>query len=375
MQRGLLLQGAVLVAAAATRRGDYSGLAVGTAGLGAQLISQRNSREAELESDLYGMRYVSRAGYDPQAAVTLQETFVRLSEGRPDQGWVAGLFASHPPSVERVEQNRATAAALPRGGDLGRERYAAATAGLRNTRGAYDTYDRGRTALADGNVAEAENLAREAVRLVPDEAHFHALLGDIDLQRDQFSSAVNHYQDAIARNSRFFYYRLRKGLAHQRLMQWDEAQSNFQASLDLLPTADAYYGLGAVAEQRGDRAAALENYRQAATSAGAAGQAAQEAVLRLDLPANPGQYLTVRTGLDASGMLSIEIANPTRVSITDIALVVRYADRDGTLRQVRRVLSDPLAPNGARRLATGLGPFTSQQSYEVALETARAVTQ
>jgi hypothetical protein len=158
-------------------------------------------------------------------------------------------------------------------------------------------------------------------------------------------------------------------------MQWDEAQSNYQASLDLLPTADAYYGLGAVAERRGDRAVALENYRQAATSSGAAGQAAQEAVVRLDLPANPGQYLTLRTGLDAAGMLVVEIANPTRVSVTDIALVVRYADRDGAIRQVRRVLSDALPPNGTRRLVTGLGPFTSQQGYEVALESARAVTQ
>jgi len=72
MQRGLLLQGAVLIAATATRNDDYSGLAVGAAGIGAQLINQRNGREAELEADLYGMRYMSRTGYDPQAAVSLQ---------------------------------------------------------------------------------------------------------------------------------------------------------------------------------------------------------------------------------------------------------------------------------------------------------------
>jgi predicted Zn-dependent protease len=76
MQRGMLLQTAVLATAAATGRGDYSGIAVGAATLGAQLINQRNGREAELESDYYGMVYMSRAGYDPQAAVTLQETFL-----------------------------------------------------------------------------------------------------------------------------------------------------------------------------------------------------------------------------------------------------------------------------------------------------------
>jgi beta-barrel assembly-enhancing protease len=210
---------------------------------------------------------------------------------------------------------------------------------------------------------------------VPDEGHFHALLGDIDFQQNRFADAVNHYDDAIRSNDRFFYYRLRKGFAHQRLSQWDEAQSNLQASLELLPTADAYYGLGMLAERRGDRGAALEHYRQAATSSGAAGQAAQEAVVRLDLPANPGRYVTVRTGLDASGMLLLEIANPTRVPIADITLVVRYADPQGSLRQVRRVLNERLAPNGTVRLSTGLGPFTSQQAYEVTIESARAVTQ
>jgi hypothetical protein len=82
MQRGMLLQGALLATQVAAQRSDYGGLTVGAASIGAQLISQRNSRGAELESDLYGMRYMAAAGYDPSAAVSLQETFVRLSEGR-----------------------------------------------------------------------------------------------------------------------------------------------------------------------------------------------------------------------------------------------------------------------------------------------------
>ena len=92
----------------------------------------RNGREAELESDLYGMRYMAAAGYDPNAAVSLQQTFVRLSEQSGGSGGrLATLFASHPPSAERVEKNRETAAMLAAGGDLGRERYQAATAHLR----------------------------------------------------------------------------------------------------------------------------------------------------------------------------------------------------------------------------------------------------
>jgi predicted Zn-dependent protease len=118
----MLLQGAVLAAAVATREKRYANLAQMGASIGAQLINQKHGRDAERQSDHYGMIYMSRAGYDPQGAVDLQKTFVRLSESRR-QDWLSGLFAGHPPSQERVENNARDAAALPKGGEVGRERY------------------------------------------------------------------------------------------------------------------------------------------------------------------------------------------------------------------------------------------------------------
>jgi predicted Zn-dependent protease len=375
MQRGILLQGAVFATAAATGGGDYSGLAVGAASIGAQLINQRNGREAELESDYYGMLYMSRAGYDPQAAVSLQQTFLRLSEGRAQGGWLAGLFSSHPPSSERVTANRTTAASLPTTGDLGRDRYQTAITSLTRTKPAYDTYDLGRRALADENFAAAETHALEAARLVPGEGHFHALLGDIDYQQRAFAAATSHYDDAIARNDQYFYYHLRDGYAQQRLGRWDASETSLRASLALLPTAEAYYGLGSVAENRGNRAAALEFYRQAAQASGPVGTAAQGAIIRLDMPVNPGQYLAMRTGLDANNMLQIEIGNDTNVAVADIQVVIIYTDAAGVQRQISRILPDTLAPTEARRLATGLGPFAAGQNYAVTLTSARVIPQ
>jgi len=375
MQRGLLLQTVVVATAAATGRGDYSSLAVGAAGLGAQLINQRNGREAELESDHYGMIYMSRAGYDPAAAITLQQTFVRLAESRPDQGWVAGLFASHPPSVERVMRNRATAAALPPGGDLGVERYETAIATLRRAAPAYASYDAGRRALADGDFATAETRADTAAEALPSEGHFHALLGDIDFARGSYATAAGHFTDAIARNGGYFYYHLRLGATEQRLERWDMAELSFTRSLELLPTADGYLGVGMLAERRGDRAAALESYRLAAQSSGAAGDAAKAAVVRLDLPQNPGQYLALHTALDGSAMLQLEIGNPTALTVADIGITIAYTDAQGTSRQINRVMSDPLAPNESRLVATGLGPFQPPATYAVSVVTARVVAQ
>ena len=41
--------------------------------MGAQMLTQKYGRDAERESDEYGMRYMSEAGYDPQGAVELQD--------------------------------------------------------------------------------------------------------------------------------------------------------------------------------------------------------------------------------------------------------------------------------------------------------------
>jgi predicted Zn-dependent protease len=374
MQRGMILQGAVLATAVAAQRGNYGGLAVGAASLGAQLVSQRNGRGAELESDLYGMRYMAAAGYDPQAAVSLQETFVRLSEQNGgDQGRLAALFASHPPSAERVQKNRETAATLPRGGDLGRERYMAATASLRQRQPAYAAYDKGRAALADDKTTEAERLAQEAVRLVPGEAQFHALLGDIDLQQKRYDDALRHYGDAVGRDDGFFYYHLQKGLVHRQLRQADQARAELETSVRLLPTADAYYALGALAEQRGERTVALEHYGRAAQSQSGAGQAAQDATVRLDLPANPGKYLAARGVLDGNGQLVVEIGNPTRARAADVQVMVRYADPQGAIREQSRRFAGELAPGQSARWATGLGPFTSTNAFEVAIAGARVL--
>ncbi|MDE0717541.1 MAG: M48 family metalloprotease, partial [Rhodospirillaceae bacterium] len=94
---------------------------LGGSGLAFQLINRGYSRHAEREADLYGMKYMHRAGYDTRAAVTLQQKFVALSKGRR-QDWLTGLFATHPPSTERVKNNRKALRKYPPGGDLGRQR-------------------------------------------------------------------------------------------------------------------------------------------------------------------------------------------------------------------------------------------------------------
>jgi len=284
--RSMIMEGLVVATAAVASDSDYGDLAVGGASTAAQIITQKYGRGAELESDLYGMQYMSRAGYNPLGAVHLQETFVRLNDSQQSD-WVSGLFASHPPSQDRVNANRATAATLPEGGIFGKEAFHRAMRKTVDAKPAYEAYDEGRKALSDNKPEEALALANKALDLFPDEANFHALRGDVRLLEDKHEWAVTNYTRAIDRRDGFFYYYVQRGLAKKELQQYDGAVSDMERSIELLPTVPAHFTLGEISEQHGQTAVAIEHYRLISGSGGEYGKAAAEALARLELETNP----------------------------------------------------------------------------------------
>jgi predicted Zn-dependent protease len=348
MSRGMLIQGAVMATVIGTQGKDYAQLAQLGAGLGAQLITQKYGRDAERESDFYGMKYMSKAGYDPQGAVDLQRTFVRLSEGK-NQNWLSGLFASHPPSMERVENNVKTVADLPKGGTVGKERFQAKTAHIRRTKPAYEAYEEGREALQEDNLKKARTLAKKAVRLEPKEGHFHALLGDIEEKSKHPAIAKQHYNKAIKLNDSFFYYYLKRGLVNKKLNNNNAAKLDLEKSIQLLPTANAYNSLGNLAQATGNLKSAKSYYRRAASKDSDLGKDAYSSLMALDLSENPQNYIKLRTGLDNKGRLKAEISNPTPRDVKNIVIAIQFRDTSGQIRKVKRVYNSVL-PAGKKRL-------------------------
>lgn len=62
MERGIFMQGAMIAVGIGAQNTDFSNLIVGGAQLGSQLLSSKYGRDAESESDLYGMQYMKKAG-------------------------------------------------------------------------------------------------------------------------------------------------------------------------------------------------------------------------------------------------------------------------------------------------------------------------
>ncbi|MDX2496217.1 MAG: M48 family metalloprotease, partial [Desulfuromusa sp.] len=351
MERGMMLQGAIMAAGIASQNSEYSQLAIGGAGIAAQLLTHKYSRDAEREADLYGMTYMSRAGYDPHAAIKLQQTFVRLSEGG-NSNWLNGLFASHPPSQERVDANRITAANLPQGGEIGRERYQRAIAQLLQDRDAYEAFDAGRKALHDGDTNRALSFANKALKMQPREALFHSLRGDVRLKQQRYHDAIRNYDRALQHDDQYFHYYLQRGLAKLKVRNRIQAQADLKKSVTLLPTAPAMNALGNLSLNGGDVVTAKKYFSAAAGSNSNAGKAANRSLIRLDLPDNPHKYLQMKLGRDRSNYLLVQINNRTRQTVDDVSFIVQFRDAQGKVRTVQLQLSNRLAPQQSRTVAT-----------------------
>lgn len=353
-ERGMLLQGGLLATQIAASNNRYGNLIAGGAMVGAQLVSTKYGRDAELQSDYYGMRYMHAAGYNPHAAVDLQETFVRLSEGR-QSNWLEGLFASHPPSAERVARNRETAAQLG-GSDLeyGRERYKRAMATLFRDKPAYDAHDKALKAAKDKDLKTAYAQIDKAIRLQPREPKFYGLKGDLALNDKKFKTAVSQYDKAINLYPEYFAFHLHKGYAKQELGDKRGAKLAFEKSNSILPTPNAQKALGDLALASGDRETALKYFSSAARSDSPSGKAALTSMTRLELPSNPSKYIKTRLALNNDGNVVVQVLNQAPVPVSNIQVIAAYFDAAGnqvTRNQTLRVRGT-LAPGKATTITT-----------------------
>ena len=379
MERGIFLQGAMIAVGIGSQNSDYRNLIVGGSQLAAKLTSSKYGRDAESESDFYGMQYMKKAGYDPAAAVTLQETFVRLSKDRKTD-FISGLFASHPPSPKRVAANKVTLAKLGAGGEMGKKTYARIVGKLKATQPAYKAYDDGVAALKKGDTAAATKLAKKAIAGEPREARFQELLGDIAFTQKNPQKALSYYAKAIKMQPNYFKPHIQSGIALFNIGKKDQAEPYLIRANELLPTAPGHALLGEIAEERGQTDLALKHYQVAASSNSPIGKQATERATKLDFPRNPGKYLKSGVLADNRGELFAVVQNSAAMPIENVRVrVVKYNAQTGRAVSQTRPMSIRGIIKPGKRGQVGIGIRIKDPKearlYKVAVETASIVEQ
>jgi tetratricopeptide (TPR) repeat protein len=240
---------------------------------------------------------------------------------------------------------------------LGVESFEAAMQKTRATQPAYEAHDEGRKALAEKKYDEALALADKAIKLFPEEANFYALRGDVRQANEKYDMAVTNYDSAIRRRDDYFYYYLQRGISNHEMGRTDNAVSDLERSIGLLPTAPAHYTLGNIESARGNIDAAIDHYKIVAPAGGDYGKAASGKLIVLDLPRNPAAYVPYRCDADSGGNLVVSVKNETPVDIRDVQFVVTYTDNAGIQRQLRKLVPGRIPAGEIRSIATGLGPY------------------
>jgi predicted Zn-dependent protease len=273
--QNVLMGAGVLIAgvAIAEKKPEYGVLGMGAMAVGAQAWQAKYGRSHELESDEVGMKYMAKAGYDAQAAVELQEIFVKLSEGR-NSGFIEGLFASHPPSQSRVDANRKHAAQYP-GGVRNKAQFQRAMAQVNKDKKAYENYQKAQKLAGEKKYIDAQNYVEQAIAQQPRENLFWEMKGQLLMQQKKDNEAVVALDRAIQANPQYFKPYVFRGIAYKQLGKNDMAEKDLTTSQRYLPTQIATYYLGEVALVKGNRSQAAQYFQQAAQGGGEIGEAAK----------------------------------------------------------------------------------------------------
>jgi predicted Zn-dependent protease len=365
LEQGQLMQigAAVATVAAGAYGGSDIGQMVGQgAMLGAQLLQAKYGRDDELEADRYGMQYMKRASYDLQAAVSLQELFLRKFETGKGSDRGSSLFASHPPSAQRVADNKQTMTSLGGpGGDLGADRYARAMAGLKKAAPAYAKADEALELARKKDFSAARSRVDEAIRLLPRESRFYGLRGEIAMAAENPKAALADFDKARQLDPGYFKPIVQAGMVQYDLGNKAAAEPLLLRSMELMPSAPAAYYLGRLNEDRNNTAEAVKLYKLAAGSQSKFGAEALARLTRLDLPQNPQEYLSIQPQIDNQGRVWLTVGNRTTVPVTRVNIVVGVVDpSSGRMAYGPERIStgrDVIPPQKTVNLPTSLGPF------------------
>ena len=179
------------------------------------------------------------------------------------------MLLTHPLSSERIETSRQRIASLevPAGANMGEEPFRQSTKRMRQMAPAYKEHERGEALLAEGKVRQSINAFKNAIRMAPGQAVFHADLGVAYIQAEEYLNARRNLNKALQLYPELFQSRFYSGFHFVNIQRWDLALGEFDKCDRLIPSQPGVrYYQGLCCEKQGNRGKAIALYRQAVNS-------------------------------------------------------------------------------------------------------------
>ena len=103
----------------------------------------------------------------------------------------------------------------------------------------------------------------------------------------------------------------------------------------------------------------MAHYKAASGGDGNVANAAQANLVRLDIGANPGSYVSRRCDAGSNGNLVVSVRNDAGATLSRVVLGVTYADSQGRARSEQRVITRRIAAGEIASIDTGIGPYAA----------------
>lgn len=233
--------------------------------IGAQAMLASYSRSQEAQADRLGLRYMAKAGYDPNGMVELQQILLRQRKREP--GALKQIFASHPLSESRIKKakeqipNLRSKIQIPTNNQANRFQPLVMRTWIPR-KPAYEHMDTGVKKLKDDLNQEAVDNFQNAIDRYRGEALFHAWNGKAYDESGRYSKARESLNRAIQMNPNVFRIQLFSGINFFNLDKYRDSLSALERAESLLPKIpDVKYYRGRNHEALGNRDKAAGYYK------------------------------------------------------------------------------------------------------------------
>ncbi|MDI6782344.1 MAG: M48 family metalloprotease [bacterium] len=234
------------------------------AGLAANLIVMKYSRDQEREADALGMEYMVKAGYNPQGFVQSMQILQSLSQREPSKLEV--MFQSHPMSLERIEnaksQIHSNFAALPLD-TFQLDEFEKNTKYLKKVIPAYKQYDQAEELVKKEKFGEAVSLLKKALDIAPDEALIHTTLSAAYFAEKRYDEAMDEIESSLVIYPDLFVSRFLSGLILHTTNEFEESITQLKTADNLVcDNVNVVFYLGLNHEKLRDQETAARYYKR-----------------------------------------------------------------------------------------------------------------